>query len=839
MDRRIAYASVILLPAALLAALLGCENPVLDTVKNLVEIYNTPPAIELKDPNGGEIYAPGESCEIRWEHPTGEGTVTIELLRGDTAVQTVASGISTGAGIYTWVIPAGQGAANDYEIQVTHDDSGVHDESDAPFSIGALVLTAPDGGEGYKPGQSCTIQWQSGVGGNVKIDLHKGGAYSAPIVGTTDNDGSYDWGIPVGQTEGGDYSIRITSVENATIFDDSDAPFAVGTVTVAYPDGGEVLAADTEYAITWVSGMGGMVKIDLYKAGSQHSTIAASTQNDGSHDWIVPAGLTPATDYKIRISTLTDPAVADDSDASFTVDRMVISSPNGGEIYYPGETATATWTSISGGNVKIDLYQGATLDRNLLPSIANDGTENWTVPSVSGNDYSLRITSLSHPDVADESDSAFAVGTITVTDPNGGETFEAGESTTVTWTSVVGGNVRIDLMENTTVKLQISTGTGNDGSHPWTIPTNVAPGTQYRIRVTSTANGGVTDSSNGNFTIRGWESLGFASPGAAGVGEQSMDVGTDNSVVVVYRQDTESRVKKRSAAGTWSDLGNPVSGNSTAAILALDPTDDKPVVVLRDGSLRVLKWSSGQTWTDLGAIGTDTSYAYAAVAVGADGKPVVIYDDADSTPDDLRARVKKYVSGTGAGATWTDLGYVSPERAIYVAVETDPSDGKPVVAFEDEYNTGKVHVLKYSSGTGGSAVWTDLGFVGGYVDKLALELDPTDNKPVVLFTYYSNKDLYVYKWSSAQSWTSLGMPSDNAYYPSLKVDGSGKPIISYREDGAILVRKWTSGTAWSSLGTPTSSGSGSCLELQTDGTPLILLRDSQYGDRAHLKRRVD
>jgi sugar lactone lactonase YvrE len=57
------------------------------------------------------------------------------------------------------------------------------------------------------------------------------------------------------------------------------------------------------------------VKIELWKGASKELDIIASTPNDGTHPWIVPASLADGTDYRIRILCATDESVYGDSGA--------------------------------------------------------------------------------------------------------------------------------------------------------------------------------------------------------------------------------------------------------------------------------------------------------------------------------------------------------------------------------------------------------------------------------------------------------------------------------------------------------------------------------------------
>ncbi|MES2980779.1 MAG: MBG domain-containing protein [Verrucomicrobiota bacterium] len=92
---------------------------------------------------------------------------------------------------------------------------------------GSIFLTAPNGGESWFAGTSNNINWSSGIGGNVKIELFKGVSLVSTISSSTPNDGSLIWNIPSAQTLGNDYKIKITSIENPAIGAQSFANFAI------------------------------------------------------------------------------------------------------------------------------------------------------------------------------------------------------------------------------------------------------------------------------------------------------------------------------------------------------------------------------------------------------------------------------------------------------------------------------------------------------------------------------------------------------------------------------------------------------------------------------------
>ena len=107
--------------------------------------------------------------------------------------------------------------------------------------------------------------------------------------------------------------------DDGNIFDLSDGNFTIinNDITLISPNGGESWLTGTSQEITWSDNITGDVKIELFKTGAFNSTIAVSTQSDGSFDWNIPSGTIPDSDYKVKINSVTEPSLNDFSDDSF------------------------------------------------------------------------------------------------------------------------------------------------------------------------------------------------------------------------------------------------------------------------------------------------------------------------------------------------------------------------------------------------------------------------------------------------------------------------------------------------------------------------------------------
>jgi len=119
-------------------------------------------------------------------------------------------------------------------------------------------------------------------------------------------------------------------------------PFPVDDITLLTPDGSESLTEDDVYEITWSSiGTVGAVHIEYsVDDGSNYSDVVASTTNDGSYDWTVPA-----EDSAVCLVRVGDGIVSDVSDANFTIARLPTppaASNDGGHL---GSHVVKSWLS--------------------------------------------------------------------------------------------------------------------------------------------------------------------------------------------------------------------------------------------------------------------------------------------------------------------------------------------------------------------------------------------------------------------------------------------------------------------------------------------------------------
>jgi subtilisin family serine protease len=189
-------------------------------------------------------------------------------------------------------------------------------------------------------------------------------------------------------------------------------------------------------------------------------------------------------------------------------DSIAVKTPNGGESLSIGFTYAVTWTySGSIGNVKIEYsIDNGVKWSTVVDSTKNTGSYNWTVPNTPSTKCKVRIKDAADGKPSDTSNATFSIvtvtnPTITVTSPNGGETWDADTVHNITWTSTgTVGNVKIEYSYNNGSSWNsVSSSTANDGSHSWTLPhINF---TNCKVRISEASDGSPTDTSNAVFSI--------------------------------------------------------------------------------------------------------------------------------------------------------------------------------------------------------------------------------------------------------------------------------------------------------------------------------------------------
>ncbi|RLD66527.1 MAG: hypothetical protein DRI95_06575 [Bacteroidetes bacterium] len=471
-----------------------------------------------------------------------------------------------------------------------------------------INLTAPVATDNWTKGSTQNITWTDNISENVIIELYKGGTLLEDIIASTESDGSYNWTLPDDLALGIDYRIKVSSVDDASIsaqselFETSEDPY----ITILVPTTGTDWQKGSDQTISWNDNLDGNVKIELFKTGSKSLDISISTESDGSIGWTVPTALEADNDYKIKITSVEDENLFDESNnftitgLSPTIVTLNASSVSGtsatlnGTVNANGEEATVSFewgetttygntvnavpptvngtvvTAVSadisglsngityhfrllaenqdesslGNDISFITHSLASITTNAITEItSSSATSGGYVSSDGGSpvtDRGVCWGTSENPTVVDYSiSSGTGIGTFTssltglsdntlyyvrayatnsvgtaygnqqsftteapfiqITAPVGTSSWQVGTSHSIEWNDNISENVKIELFIGSTYLQDIEPGITNTGSYSWLIPI-LAQSDLYKIKISSVDNESIYDESE-EFTI--------------------------------------------------------------------------------------------------------------------------------------------------------------------------------------------------------------------------------------------------------------------------------------------------------------------------------------------------
>jgi hypothetical protein len=191
----------------------------------------------------------------------------------------------------------------------------------------------------------------------------------------------------------------------------------------------------------------------------------------------------------------------------------------GGRVYY------INWTSsdlnFSATPIKLEYsIDGGTTWLTIIANTENDGTYAWSVPTrINSSAALIKITAtdLAGNTSAEDSNEftiAYSEETdvtppvVTLSSPNGGESYQVGSSQVVTWTATdtvtPAGAITVKLEYSTDGSAhwtEIIASTENDGAYLWTVPVGVTANALVKVTATDAAANAGADISNAVFAV--------------------------------------------------------------------------------------------------------------------------------------------------------------------------------------------------------------------------------------------------------------------------------------------------------------------------------------------------
>jgi len=504
------------------------------------------PDVRVITPNGGEVLQSGQTYNITWT-TENIANVKIEFTTNNGANWSLITASTPSDGLYEWEnIPNIN--SNLCRIKISDADDGQpFDISDQNFQVTNLVVqlitvVSPNGGEGWEAGTSHNITWTASGITNVKIEFttNNGNNWN-PIVLSYPNAGSYEWSVPnINSTQ---CKVRISDASDGAPYDESNASFSVSPIqslTVIYPNGGEVIVAGTEFNILWASSGIEKVKIEY-------------TINNGirPEDWYVLVDSIPSTgsftasfsiptnQYRIKISDAGDGSPSDQSNGVFTISpqptrTITVTSPNGGEDWLVGSTNEIRWTSTNIDSVKIEYTLNGGAEWKLITAkVPSNGLYNWNIPTsiqFRSDLCKIKISDAKNLTPSDETDNYFSlhpqIKLLRLLSPNGGEVILL--DTDIRWVSAGIDTVRLEYTEDNGQNWNAIIGSyPSTGVYHWHIGPGL-PSSLARIRIFDASDSTITDMSDSYFSIRMGGGLKILSP--SGNNSENLKAGSSMNI---------------------------------------------------------------------------------------------------------------------------------------------------------------------------------------------------------------------------------------------------------------------------------------------------------------------
>jgi hypothetical protein len=497
----------------------------------------------FSSPSATSTWSAGSLYSIQWQTTGSVGYYVTVQIYNDSTLYTTLSTETTNLGSYSWSIPAAIASGSKYNVKISsYYDAGIFAFSPA-FTIAGIT---PDAFEPDNKRDSASTIATTGAAQShtltladtdwVKFSADSGKSYliqtsgisspqtylyygsetsyanystsTAPWLLTSSKTGTFFARIASYYT--GAYSFKVTKYDSST------------ALTFLNPTSASTFSAGSSYQIQWSgdsSMFGSNVTVSLIKGTQLIQTLASGIVNSGNYSAAIPAGVFTGSDYHIKITGYYNSYVSAYSPA-FTISGISPDSYEFDNIRDSAKTisvdgsvqartlglADTDWVKFSAdsGGLYIIQTSGLTFPRTTLyygtdasyTTYFSSSTPQIWISQRSAAVYAKIYSSSTgyagpYTFKVTKYDSSKA---ITFVNPTATSTWSAGSSYQVQWscdTSLFGSTVTPYLYKGNYLVQQYSY-TSNVGSYSALVPSGLATGNDYHIRISSYYNSGIT-----------------------------------------------------------------------------------------------------------------------------------------------------------------------------------------------------------------------------------------------------------------------------------------------------------------------------------------------------------
>ena len=263
------------------------DKPLIDVVIDSIRIVVGDPVLELTSPTAGTKWNGISNNQITWNSEF-VADVRIEFSSDNGQLWTdIAESASANTRSFSWSEP--NVVSSECLIKISDAaNPDLFSITENTFTLCNLDLISPNGNSLYRVGTPVEITWTSEEVGELTLSYKASetGAWIIVEEGITNNN-SYLW-TPAEAT--GWCKIQLSETEFPQVADESYYRFIVFQLDLTSPEGGENLAGESEFNISWSSEFVTFLKIEFTSNNGQNwSTVAGSVAaNNDFYTWQVP-----------------------------------------------------------------------------------------------------------------------------------------------------------------------------------------------------------------------------------------------------------------------------------------------------------------------------------------------------------------------------------------------------------------------------------------------------------------------------------------------------------------------------------------------------------------------
>ncbi|MCX8057323.1 MAG: choice-of-anchor J domain-containing protein [Ignavibacteria bacterium] len=459
-----------------------------------------------------------------------------------------------------------------------------------PPVTGTIKVLYPNGGEVIRKGSGIVVAWNSNVPGLVRLlGSTDGGNTWVLLRDSLPNTGVFGDVISTTTPESNQWRVRIQSIGNPTIFDDSDGNFTV--------QGNKLVYIDNPFVIS-----DGQSSVGLYYGIDPNATDGIDLALGEAE--LPPPPPTGVFDGRFIGADIGVPQLGQGTLKDYRQGGATFSGNKIHEIQYQlgsGDSIRLFWYLPQNVTGQLqDLFGG------VLVNIPMSGAGRYTVTNPALNKLKITLTYAAQP------------ASVQVVQPNGGEVLVVGQTYQIIWNASGISQVKLEYTTNNgTTWINIATVpalTTNkvklDGKHPkdpnayiegtlgtynWTVPNT--PSNQCRVRVSDASNPSIFDVSDNVFTITAPMSEGWTVQ-TSGVTAALYSVSVVNDNVAWACGAGGVVIRTTNGGQTWQTVTSPRAVDAyvmwaidaNKAFVGTSGTSDAIIHMTTNG---------GQTWTNV------------------------------------------------------------------------------------------------------------------------------------------------------------------------------------------------------------------------------------------------